>query len=61
MHIFTEQEKKYLFMNILCNPADVQNMNLNLVKVFHKYFKQINKSEQNLNHLKKKIKVLRFD
>lgn len=36
-------------------------MSLNLVKVFHKYFKMINKSEQNLNHLKKKIKVLQFD
>lgn len=36
-------------------------MTLSLVKVFHKYFKSINKAEQNLNAHKKKIKVLRFD
>jgi len=36
-------------------------MSLNLVKVFHKYFKSINKAEQNLNAHKKKIKVLKFD
>jgi hypothetical protein len=45
----------------LCDPAELKNMTLNLVKVFHKYFKSINKAEQNLNAHKKKIKVLRFN
>jgi len=60
-NIFTEEEKKFLFTNILCNPADVRNMPVSLVKVFYKYFKSINKAENNLNALKKKMKILRFD
>lgn len=60
-HIFTEEEKKFLFTNILCSPGDVKGMPVSLVKVFHKYFKSINKAEQNLAFHKKKIKVIRFD
>ena len=61
-HIFTEDEKKFLFSNILCNPAevDINKVSLSLVKVFNKYFRQINKAEGNINMLKKKIKVFKF-
>ena len=62
-HIFTEDEKKFLFSNILCNPAevDINKVSLSLVKVFTKYFRQINKAEGNINMLNKKIKVLKFN
>ena len=65
LSIFTEEEKRFLFEHFLCNQeeVDVKSISVALVKVFQKYFRLINMSNQFIvqERQKNKIKVLNFD
>lgn len=61
--IFTPQEQKHLFCQILCNNSyvDYQNMSSGLAKCFHTYFRYINRDEGNLDISRKKVEVIDFE
>ena len=62
--MFTDEEKKHFFKNILCNPTYVnfQKISLAQVKCFHKYFKVINKQEGFIEQFnRRKIMILHFE
>jgi len=51
MFIFTDEEKKFFFTKILCNPSyiDPKTISVGQVKCFQKYFILINKQEGNID------------
>lgn len=61
--IFTPQEQKHLFCQILCNNSyvDYQRMSSGLAKCFHTYFKYINRDQGNLDISRKKVEVIDFE
>ena len=64
IYLFTEAEKKFLFTNILCNPQEVDaaKIGVSLVKCWIKYFKLINRAEnQRLLYHKKMLRVKDFE
>lgn len=64
IYLFTEEEKKFLFTNILCNPQEVgaSKISVSLVKCWIKYFKLINRAEnQKLVYNKKVLRVKDFE
>ena len=63
LSLFTDEEKKYFFTKILCNPTyvDFRKISIGQVKSFHKYFKVINKQEEYIDIQKKKMRVLNFN
>jgi len=50
LSLFTEEEKKFFFTKILCNPTyiDLKTISVGQVKCFQKYFVLINKQEENI-------------
>lgn len=58
--MFTTEEKKFLFNEILCNSVTKSNTSIPLAKCFNHYFKQINKSEKTLKSFGKRSRVLNF-
>ena len=63
LFIFSEEEKRFLFTQFLCNPdeVDVAQISVSFVKCFQKYFRLINIAEDFLKGHKTKIKVVKFD
>lgn len=63
LFIFSEEEKRFLFEQFLCNPdeVDAAQISVGLVRCFQKYFRLINVAEQFMQSQKQKIKVLRFE
>ena len=64
IYLFTEEEKKFLFTNILCNPQEVDaaKIGIGLVKCWIKYFKLINRTENHrLDYAKKMLRVNDFE
>lgn len=58
--MFTIEEKKFLFNEILCNSVTKTNASLPLAKCFNHYFKQINKALKTLKLSIKKTRVFDF-
>lgn len=58
--IFTEEEKRYIFMQILCPSVANPDANLNLTKCFNTYFLMINKLEGAFKNTQKRFRVLEF-
>ena len=59
--MFTTDEKKFLFTEILCKSVTRTNASLPLAKCFNHYFKQINKAERTLKMSYKRSRVTDFD
>ncbi|CDW78729.1 UNKNOWN [Stylonychia lemnae] len=59
--IFNDEERKYLFTKILCNPTYVNKMSYGQVKCFQKYFKIINSQEENMEIQRKRMRVINHD
>lgn len=58
--MFTIEEKKFLFNEILCNSVTKTNASLPLAKCFNHYFKQINKALKTLKLSIKRTRVFDF-
>ena len=56
--ILTPQEKKFLFLQILCKSAVKPNASLGLTKCFNTYFVQINKALGNIKNTTKRLRIL---
>jgi hypothetical protein len=62
IYLFTDDERKYFFTKILCNPTYVNSkVSYGQVKCFQKYFKVINEQEMNIEYQRKKMKVVAFE
>ena len=63
LYIFSDEEKRFLFTQFLCNPEELEaaQISVPLVKCFQKYFRMINIAENFLRGHKAKIKVLGFE
>jgi hypothetical protein len=63
VYLFTAEEQKHLFTQILCNPTfvDYQKLSPALAKCFHTYFRLINKEEGHLEHGRRKVEVGAFE
>ena len=61
--LFTDEERKYFFTQILCSSTYVANISISYgqVKCFHKYFKVINRQEENLEIVKRRMRVVNFE
>lgn len=59
--MFTAEEKKFIFMQILVPSATKPTANLNLAKCFNTYFVQINRTEGALKNTSKRLRVVDFD
>jgi hypothetical protein len=59
--MFTTDEKKFLFTEILCKSVTRTNASLPLAKCFNHYFKQINKASKTLKIISKRSRVTNFD
>lgn len=60
--LFTDEEKKYFFTKILCNPTYINSkISYGQVRCFQKYFKVINQQEENIETLRKKLIVINFN
>ena len=62
IYLFTDDEQKHLFTQILCNPTfiDFQNMSSALAKCFHTYFKLINIQSGHMEQFRSKLEVVDF-
>jgi hypothetical protein len=58
--MFTTDEKKFLFTEILCKSVTKANASLPLAKCFNHYFKQINKASRTLKVTPKRTRVTDF-
>ena len=60
--LFTHDEQKHLFTQILCNPThvDYSKITYNLAKCFYTYFKLINKEEGFIDTSSKRVDVLNY-
>jgi hypothetical protein len=58
--MFTTEEKKFLFTEILCNSVTKTNASISLAKCFNHYFKQINRAEKSLKATPKRPRVTDF-
>lgn len=62
--LFNDEERKYFFIKILCNPTYTQgrtSISHGQVKCFHKYFKVINQQEENLEVIRRRMRVVNYD
>lgn len=59
--LFNDEERKYFFTKILCNPTYTQKISHGQVKCFHKYFKVINRQEENLEQVRRKMRVCNYE
>ena len=59
--ILTPQEKKFLFVQILCNSAVKPGASLGLTKCFNTYFIQINKALGHIKPSSKRLRILNLD
>lgn len=58
--MFTPDEKKQLFLRILCPAAVKPQASLNLAKCFNTYFVQINKAEGAIKNTSRRFRVSNF-
>ena len=58
--MFSEAERKFLFLQILCPQVQEPGSSYQLTKCFQNFFLQVNKAEKAL-HNSRKFKVIDFD
>lgn len=58
--MFTHEEKKFIFLQILCPSVSKPTTNLNLAKCFNTYFLMINKAEGAFKNTSKRFRVINF-
>ena len=64
MYIFTDEEKEFLFVNVLCNQAQhmqPDKITLASAKCFQKYFKIVNMSRNLVTVFQNKLSVVDFE
>ena len=59
--MFTTEEKKFLFNEILCSSVTKSNASIPLAKCFNHYFKQINKTDKSLKQIGRKSRVANYN
>ena len=63
VYLFTTDEQKHLFTQILCNPTfvDYKKLSAGLARCFHTYFRLINREQGHLDHAKRRVEVVAFE